>query len=43
MMMFVLYDTKYQLDIANIIRWHGHVLRREDGYALRAQDFDIEG
>ena len=26
------------------VRWHGHVLRREDGHVLRrAPDFEVEG
>ena len=29
-----------QFDIANSVRWHGHVLRREGCHAL---DFDVEG
>ena len=30
--------------MANSVRWHGHVLRREDGYVLRRTlDFEVEG
>ena len=41
--MLGLKETIDQLAIANSIRWHGHVLRREDGYILRrALDFEVE-
>ena len=30
--------------MANRVRWHSHVLRREDGHVLRkALDFEVEG
>ena len=30
--------------MANSVHWYGHVLRREDGHALRrALDFEVEG
>ena len=33
-----------QLAMANSVHWYGHVLRREDGYALRrALDFELYG
>ena len=42
--MLGLKETIYQLAVANSIRWHGHVLRREDGDVLRkALDFEVEG
>ena len=33
-----------QLAMTNIVRWYGHVLRREDDHVLRrALDFEVEG
>ena len=33
-----------QLDMANNVRWNGHVLRRDDGHVLRrALHFEVEG
>ena len=33
-----------QLAMANSVRWHGHVVRREDGHVLRSTlDFEVEG
>ena len=44
MFMLGLKEAIDQLAMANIDCWHGHVLRREDGHALRrALDFVIEG
>ena len=32
------------LAMVNSVRWHGHLLRREDGHFLgRALDFEVEG
>ena len=45
-MMFMLGMSKSidELAIANSVRWYGHVLRREEGHALRmALDFEVEG
>ena len=42
--MLGLSKTIDQLIIANSVHWYGHVLRREDGHALRrALDFEVEG
>ena len=42
LLMFML-GLSDQLAMANSVRWHGHVLRREDGHVLRrALDFEIE-
>ena len=35
MMMLSLNETIYQLAINAVCIWYGHVLRREDGYAIR--------
>ena len=44
MFMLGLNETINQLVIANSVRWHGHVLWREDGHVLRwALDFEVEG
>ena len=44
MFMLGLSETIDQLAMANSVRWHGHVLKREDGHVLRrALDFDVEG
>ena len=44
MFMFGLKETIDQLAMANSVCWYGHVLRREDGHALRrALDFEVEG
>ena len=37
-------ETTDQLPMANSARWHGQVLRREDGHVLiTAIDFEVEG
>ena len=36
-------ETIDQLAMANSVRWHGHVLRRVDGYVLRSLDFEVKG
>ena len=37
-------ETIDQLAMANSVRWHGHMLSREDTHVLRrAIDFEIEG
>ena len=42
-MMMGLYETTYQLVIANSVCWHGHVLKRKDGHALRkALDLEVK-
>ena len=42
--MLGLKETIDHLDIANSVRWHGHVLGREEGRVLRrALDFEDEG
>ena len=42
--MFDLSETIDQLAKANSVRWHSHVLRREDGYDFRrALYFEVEG
>ena len=44
MLMLGLNENIDQLDMANSVRWYGHVLRREDGHVLRrALDFEVEG
>ena len=40
MFMLGLSDALYQLAMVNSIRWHGHVLMREDGHVLR-RAFDL--
>ena len=36
--------TVDRMAMANSVRWHGNVLRREDGHVLRrALDFEVEG
>ena len=36
-------ETIDQLAMANSVRWHGHVLRREDGHVLRrALDVEVD-
>ena len=36
-------ETIDLLGMANSVRWHGHVLRREDGHVLRrALDLQVE-
>ena len=41
--MLVLSETPVQLAMASSVCWYGHVLRREDGHALkRALDFEVE-
>ena len=43
MFMLGLSETIDQLDIANSVCWHGHVLRREDGDVLRrVLDLEVE-
>ena len=45
-LMFILglNETIDQLAVANIVRWYGHVLRREDSHVLRrALDLEVEG
>ena len=37
-------ETIDQLAVANSVRWHGHVLRKEEGHVLRrALYFDVKG
>ena len=44
MLMLVLNETMDQLAMANSDRWHGHVLRREDGHVMKkALYFEVEG
>ena len=44
MFMLGLNETIDQLAMANCVQWHGHVLGKEDGDALRrALNIDIEG
>ena len=44
MMMLSLNETMDQSALANIVRWHGHVFRREDGHVLRrALEFEVKG
>ena len=43
MFMLSLSETIDQLAMASSVRWHGHVLRREDGHVMvRAIYFEIE-
>ena len=43
MFMLGLNETIDQLVMANRVRWYGHVLRKEDGHALRrALDFEVD-
>ena len=42
--MLGLNETIDQLDMANSVRWYGHVLRREDSHVLRRSlDFEVKG
>ena len=44
MFMLGLSETMDQLAMADIVRWNGHMMRREDGHVLRrALDFEVEG
>ena len=44
MFMLVLSETIDQLDMANNVNWHGHVLIREDDHIFRrALDFEVDG
>ena len=44
MLLLGLNETIHQLAMANSVHWHSHVLRRENGHALRsALDFEVEG
>ena len=44
MLLLGLNETINQMAMTNIAHWYGHVLMREDGYALRrALDFQVEG
>ena len=44
MFMLGLSETTDQLAMADSVHWHVHVLRREDGHALRrALNFEVEG
>ena len=37
-------ETVVQMSKANGVRWHGHVLRRDDGHVLRkALEFEVKG
>ena len=42
MFMLGLSETIDQFAMANSVRWHGHVLRRDDGHELR-RALDIDG
>ena len=43
MFMLGLNETINQLAMAKSVRWHGHVLRREDGHVMRRTlDFEVE-
>ena len=40
----MLNKTIHHLPIMNVVRWYGHVLRREDGHVLsKVLDFEVEG
>ena len=42
--MFGLKETVVQMAKANGVRWHGHVLKRDDGHVLRkALEFEVKG
>ena len=44
MFMLGLKETIDQLPMANSVRWHGHVLSRDDGHVIkRALDNEVEG
>ena len=44
MFMLCLCEAMDHLAMSNSVRWHGHVLRREDNHVLRkALDFEVEG
>ena len=44
MFMLGLCETIDQWAMANSVRWHSHVLRREDGHILRRTlDFEVKG
>ena len=43
-LMFGLNETMDRSCMANNVRWHCHLLRREDGHVLRrALDFEVDG
>ena len=42
--MLGLKETVVQMEKANGVRWHGHVLTRDDGHVLRkALKFEVKG
>ena len=44
MEMLGLKETVVQIAKANGVRWHGHVLRRDDGHVLtEALEFEVKG
>ena len=44
MFMLGLSETIFHLAMAMSVRWHGHVLKREDGHVLRRRlDYEVEG
>ena len=44
MEMLGLKETVFQMAKANGVRWYWHVLRRDDGHALRkALEFEVKG
>ena len=40
--MLILDESNGQLALANIVRWYGHVLSREDGHVSR-KVFEVDG
>ena len=43
-LMLGLNETMDQLAIANRVRWHGHVMRRDNGHVMRrALDLKVQG
>ena len=44
MEMLEMKETKVQMAKANGVKWHGHVLRRDNGHVLRkALEFEVKG
>ena len=44
MEMLGLKETVVQMAKANLVRWYGHVLRRDDGHVLRkALELEVKG
>ena len=42
-LMLAFSETVDLLAMANSVRWHGHVMNREDGHVMRTLDFEVDG